>query len=93
MDASTPGRLWIGTTSTGTLDSVDDNLDAPEHTRRVPRGDLIKIEGLTAGNSYRVRAWFGTSKGGFRHRGTRRSHWPAILSRGRRTLLVVAPQR
>ena len=62
MDESTPGLLRIGTTSTGTLDSVDDNVNAPEHTKRVPRGDLFKIEGLTAGNSYRVRAWFGTSK-------------------------------
>ena len=62
MDASTPGRLQIGTTSTGTLDSVDDNVDAPEHTEKVPRGDLIKIDGLEHGHSYRVRAWFGTSK-------------------------------
>ena len=50
MDASTPGSLKIGTTSTGTLDSDDDNRS----------GDLLRIEGLTAGNSYRVRAWFGT---------------------------------
>ena len=62
FDASTLGRLRIGETSTGVLDATDDNLDAPEHTERVPRGDLLKIEGLTAGNSYRVRAWFGTSK-------------------------------
>ena len=62
MDASTLGSLKIGETTTGTLDNVDDNVNAPEHTKRVPRGDLIKIEGLTAGNSYRVRAWFGTSK-------------------------------
>ena len=62
MDASTRGRLRLGKTTTGTLDNVDDNVNAPEHTKRVPRGDLIKIEGLTAGNSYRVRAWFGTSK-------------------------------
>ena len=52
MDASTPGRLKLGQTSTGTLDAVDDNRS----------GDLLKIEGLTPGNSYRVRAWFGTSK-------------------------------
>ena len=52
MDASTPGRLKLGETSTGTLDAVDDNRS----------GDLLKIEGLTPGNSYRVRAWFGTSK-------------------------------
>ena len=62
MDASTRGRLRLGETSTGTLDNVEDNVNAPEHTERVPRGDLLKIEGLTAGNSYRVRAWFGTSK-------------------------------
>ena len=48
MDASTLGRLRSSaTTSTGTLDNVDDNVDAPEHTKRVPRGDLLKIEGLT----------------------------------------------
>ena len=52
MDASTLGSLRIGTTSTGVLDAVDDNRS----------GDLLRIEGLTAGNSYRVRAWFGTSK-------------------------------
>ena len=52
MDASTLGRLRVGATSTGTLDATDDNRS----------GDLLKIEGLTAGNSYRVRAWFGTSK-------------------------------
>ena len=52
MDTSTLGRLKLGETSTGTLDATDDNLS----------GDLIKIEGLTPGNSYRVRAWFGTSK-------------------------------
>ena len=52
MDTSTLGRLKLGETSTGTLDNVDDNLS----------GDLLKIEGLTPGNSYRVRAWFGTSK-------------------------------
>ena len=52
MDASTLGSLKIGTTSTGTLDSDDDKRS----------GDLLRIEGLTAGNSYRVRAWFGTSK-------------------------------
>ena len=52
MDASTLGRLRIGTTSTGVLDAADDKRS----------GDLLRIEGLTAGNSYRVRAWFGTSK-------------------------------
>ena len=52
MDASTLGRLRVGATSTGVLDAVEDNRS----------GDLLKIEGLTAGNSYRVRAWFGTSK-------------------------------
>ena len=52
MDASTLGRLRIGTTSTGVLDATDDKRS----------GDLLRIEGLTAGNSYRVRAWFGTSK-------------------------------
>ena len=52
FDASTLGRLRIGETSTGVLDATDDNRS----------GDLLKIEGLTAGNSYRVRAWFGTSK-------------------------------
>ena len=52
MDASTLGSLKIETTSTGTLDAVDDKRS----------GDLLRIEGLTAGNSYRVRAWFGTSK-------------------------------
>ena len=52
MDTSTLGRLKLGETSTGTLDATDDNLS----------GDLLKIEGLTPGNSYRVRAWFGTSK-------------------------------
>ena len=45
MDASTPGLLRIGTTSTGTMDPVDDNLDAPEHTKRVPRGDLFQNRG------------------------------------------------
>ena len=60
MDASTLGRLRLGETSTGLLHNVDDNVRA--HAVRVPRGDLFKIEGLTAGNSYRVRAWFGTSK-------------------------------
>ena len=58
----TMGALRIGETSTGRLDPVDDNLHAPEHDSRIPRGDLLRIEGLTAGNSYRVRAWFGTSK-------------------------------
>ena len=52
MDASTLGRLRIGTTSTGVLDAVEDNRS----------GDLLKIEGLEPGHSYRVRAWFGTSK-------------------------------
>ena len=52
MDASTLGRLRVGATSTGVLDATDDKRS----------GDLLKIEGLTAGNSYRVRAWFGTSK-------------------------------
>ena len=52
MDASTLGRLRLGTTSTGVLDATDDNLS----------GDLLKIEGLEPGHSYRVRAWFGTSK-------------------------------
>ena len=60
MDASTSGRLRIGTTSTGTLDAVDDNVGA--YAVKVPRGDLFKIEGLEHGHSYRVRAWFGTSK-------------------------------
>ena len=62
MTRHTRGALRVGETSTGRLDSVDDNLDAPEHAARIPRGDMFKIEGLTAGNSYRVRAWFGTSK-------------------------------
>ena len=52
FDASTLGRLRIGETSTGVLDATDDNRS----------GDLFRIEGVTAGNSYRVRAWFGTSK-------------------------------
>ena len=52
MEASTRGRLRIGETSSGVLDAVGDNRS----------GDLLRIEGLTAGNSYRVRAWFGTSK-------------------------------
>ena len=52
MDASTLGRLRVGTTSTGVLDATDDNLS----------GDLFKIEGLEPGHSYRVRAWFGTTK-------------------------------
>ena len=58
----TMGALRVGETSTGRLDPVDDNLHAPEHDARIPRGDMFRIEGLTAGNSYRVRAWFGTSK-------------------------------
>ena len=58
----TMGALRVGETSTGRLDAVDDNLHAPEHTARIPRGDMFRIEGLTAGNSYRVRAWFGESK-------------------------------
>ena len=58
----TMGALRVGETSTGRLDPVDDNLHAPEHDVRIPRGDMFKIEGLTAGNSYQVRAWFGTSK-------------------------------
>ena len=58
----TMGALRVGETSTGWLDAVDDNLHAPEHDARIPRGDMFRIEGLTAGNSYRVRAWFGTSK-------------------------------
>ena len=58
----TMGALRVGETSTGRLDPVDDNLHAPEHAARIPRGDMFRIEGLTAGNSYRVRAWFGTSK-------------------------------
>ena len=52
MDASTLGRLRVGATSTGVLDATDDNRS----------GDLLKIEGLEPGHSYRVRAWFGTSK-------------------------------
>ena len=58
----TMGALRVGETSTGRLDAVDDNLHAPEHADRIPRGDMFRIEGLTAGNSYRVRAWFGASK-------------------------------
>ena len=58
----TKGSLRVGETSTGRLDPVDDNVNAPEHDIRIPRGDMFRIEGLTAGNSYRVRAWFGTSK-------------------------------
>ena len=58
----TMGALRVGETSTGRLDPVDDNLHAPEHDARIPRGDMFRIEGLTSGNSYRVRAWFGTSK-------------------------------
>ena len=52
MTRHTRGALRVGETSTGRLDSVDDNRS----------GDLFKIEGLTAGNSYQVRAWFGASK-------------------------------
>ena len=58
----TMGALRVGETSTGRLDPVDDNVNAPEHDIRIPRGDMFRIEGLTAGNSYRVRAWFGESK-------------------------------
>ena len=52
MEASTRGRLRIGETSTGILDAVDDKKS----------GDLLKIEGLEPGHSYRIRAWFGRSK-------------------------------
>ena len=58
----TMGELRVGETSTGRLDAVDDNLHAPQHAARIPRGDMFKIEGLTAGHTYRVRAWFGSSK-------------------------------
>ena len=52
MTADTSGRLRVGSISIGTLDATDDDRS----------GDLLKIEGLTADNSYMVRAWFGTSK-------------------------------
>ena len=83
MDASTPGRLRIGTTSTGTLDAVDDNRS----------GDLLKIEGLTRRQLLPGAGLVRHVKGGFRHRSARRSHRPAILPLRHRASLIVAPQR
>ena len=60
FDASTRGRLGLGEVSSGVLSDPEDRFGASGTRERV--GDLFRLEGVVPGRSYRVRAWFGSSR-------------------------------
>ena len=60
FDASTRGRLGLGVVSSGVLSDPGDRFGASGTRERV--GDMFRLEGVVPGRSYRVRAWFGSSR-------------------------------